>query len=915
MTSMDATAATRKRRRRLEPALDRRFEAVLVDWEGTVLGDEADTTDVRELIEQLCWLGLVLAVIAETDVGDLDRRLGARPRGPGALYLCANRGSQVSIADGDGLRVVLRRQATAEATAALDAAARATITELERRGLRVGSASDTPERRTIDLVPDFEPADEPGAGGSADSIEERLREASIAGLEEVVAIGKAAALATGLPEARVTTDGEHLEIGLTDKSDSVPWLFAELVLRGIGPGLVAIAGAEPAGVPAPAILLEGGQERLLEFLADQLERRRRRDVPDVDRDPAWTLAVRGVDARLERVHESMLTLADGRYGTRGAPLFAHPAAEPGVFAGGVYVGAGPEAQLARAPVWPSLDTPRPKSARLERILDLRTGTLRHSGLVDALVFSSLASPGIVALRAQADQRLLPQRQRRVLEHESITAALADERVDDRLERLGGLASTKQAATDLLAAAERTGFEGLLADHRARWASRWDEADVVVDGDPQLQSAIRLALFHLMGSVPDTGEAAVGARGLSGPGYRGHVFWDSDVFVLPFLAATHPAAARAMLEYRVRRLPQAREAARRVGRSGARFPWEGAADGFDATPSHMQLPTGEVMRVRTGEYEEHIVADVAWAAACYLDWTGDEAFAAGPARELFVETARYWASRIHVDDAGNAHIFGVIGPDEYHESVDDNAYTNVMARWNLRRGAEAVGDSSEREHWLRLADALVDGYDPISGVYEQFAGFSRLEPLVIADLAPRRPIAADLWLGRERTSAAQVVKQADVLMLHHLVPDDVEPGSLLPNLDFYEPRTAHGSSLSPAIHASLHARAGRFREAFAALQIAARIDLDDLTGTTASGVHLATMGGLWQALAFGFGGIGVRGDKLRVEPRLPAEWDALEVRLRFRGSPLRLRIARQDLELESRELALKRIGHAWEVGPR
>jgi trehalose/maltose hydrolase-like predicted phosphorylase len=438
---------------------------------------------------------------------------------------------------------------------------------------------------------------------------------------------------------------------------------------------------------------------------------------------------------------------------------------------------------------------------------------------------------------------------------------------------------------------------------------------VVEGDPQLQSAIRLALFHLMASVADTGEAAVGARGLSGPGYRGHVFWDSDVFVLPFLAATHPAAARAMLEYRVRRLPQAREAAARSGRHGARFPWEGAADGFDVTPSHMELPTGEVLRVRTGEYEEHIVADVAWAAACYLDWTGDEAFAAGPARELFVETARYWASRIRVDGEGKAHIFGVIGPDEYHELVDDNVYTNVMARWNLRRGAESVADRSEREHWLRLADALVDGYDPASGVYEQFAGFYRLEPLVVADVAPRRPIAADLLLGRDRTSAAQVVKQADVLMLHHLVPDEVEPGSLLPNLDFYEPRTAHGSSLSPAIHASLHARAGQFGDALAALRLAARIDLDDLTGTTASGVHLATMGGLWQALAFGFAGIRVRGDRLTVEPRLPAEWTALEVRLRFRGSPLRLRIAGGGVELESRELALKRVGQTWEVSPR
>jgi trehalose/maltose hydrolase-like predicted phosphorylase len=497
----------------------------------------------------------------------------------------------------------------------------------------------------------------------------------------------------------------------------------------------------------------------------------------------------------------------------------------------------------------------------------------------------------------------------------VAAALADEGDADRLERLGGLGSTEEEAIELLAAAERGGFERLLADHRACWAGRWDEADVVVEGAPQIQPAIRLALYHLMGSVRDTGEAAVGARGLTGPGYRGHVFWDSDVFVLPFLAATHPAAARTMLEYRVRRLPDARAAARSRGRAGARFPWEGAADGFDVTPSHAHLPTGEIARIRTGESEEHIVADVAWAAACYLDWTGDEAFAAGPARELFTETARYWASRIRLDGAGKAHILGVIGPDEYHEPVDDNAFTNVMARWNLRRGAEASTDAAERDEWLRLADALVDGYEPMSGIYEQFAGFSRLEPVIIADVAPHRPIAADLLLGPERTAAAQVSKQADVLMLHHLVPDEVEPNSLLPNLDFYEPRTAHGSSLSPAIHAALHARAGRFRDALAALHVAARIDLDDLTGTTASGVHLATMGGLWQALVFGFGGIRPRRDALFVEPHLPREWSALEVRLRFRGSPLRLRIARDGVELDSPDLSLNSIGRAWEVSFR
>ena len=176
---------------------------------------------------------------------------------------------------------------------------------------------------------------------------------------------------------------------------------------------------------------------------------------------------------------------------------------------------------------------------------------------------------------------------------------------------------------------------------------------------------------------------------------------------------------------------------------------------------------------------------------------------------------------------------MIGPDEYHELVDDNAYTNVMARWNLRRAfaetTDAIVEPAERRSWLDLADALVDGYHPDSGLYEQFAGFFALEPLVISEIAPRRPIAADLLLSPERVHQAQVVKQADVLMLHHLVPDEVVGGSLAANLAFYEPRTAHSSSLSPGVHAALLARAGRLEEARAALALTSRIDLDDESG--------------------------------------------------------------------------------------
>jgi trehalose/maltose hydrolase-like predicted phosphorylase len=372
----------------------------------------------------------------------------------------------------------------------------------------------------------------------------------------------------------------------------------------------------------------------------------------------------------------------------------------------------------------------------------------------------------------------------------------------------------------------------------------------------------------------------------------------------------------MLEYRVRRLPAAREAARRLGRAGARFAWESAADGFDVTPASARLATGELVRIRTGELEEHIVGDVAWAAACYLDWTGDADFAAGSGRDLFVETARYWASRIRFESDGRAHIYGVIGPDEYHEPVDDNAFTNVLARWNLRRAAACDGvDEREQASWLAIADALVDGYDRASGIYEQFAGFFDLEPLVIKDIAPRRPIAADLLLGPERTAGAQVLKQADVLMLHHLLPDEVAARSLVPNLDFYEPRTAHGSSLSPAIHAAVLARAGRYRHALEALRIAARMDLDDLTGSTAGGLHLATMGGLWQALATGFAGIRPRGDRLLVDPRLPPEWSALELALCFRGDPLRLRVGRDGVTAAPASWAVNQLETHWEVRRR
>jgi trehalose/maltose hydrolase-like predicted phosphorylase len=927
------------------PALDRRFEAVVFDWDGTAVPDRhADASRLGRLVRELCARGVDLAVITGTHVANIDEQLRVRPAGPGNLYFCVNRGSEVFQAAEDGLRLLYRREITPDEDAALDRAAAATVAELGRKGLTAEVVSQRLNRRKIDLIPEPEWADPPKAriAELLAAVEDRLHAAGLVGLRDAIEIASSAAQAAGLADPRVTSDAKHLEIGLTDKSDAARWIFAELWQRGIGPSLVLIAGdefgplggidgsdsfllvpeaaravafsvgVEPTGTPADVLALRGGPQLFLRVLADQLERRRRWDVPELDGSPEWSLVFEPVDPRMQRVEATLLTLADGRLGTRGDPLFAARPDTPTVVHSGVYTGSGPTTELAACPDWTDLGA-REEGGAVTRRLDLHTGVLREEGAT-ALRFSALAHPGTVALRAHLDTNLPKARWRR--RGKEVMAVLRDHRRGQVFERIGAYDSDAALAEAAAANAAEAGFERLLREQREEWARRWADADIVLEGDPELQRAIRFALFHLIASVPDRGEAAVGARGLSGHAYRGHVFWDSDVFVLPFLAATHPQAARAMLEYRLRRLPAALEAARLLGRSGARFPWESAAEGFDVTPASARLASGELVRIRTGELEEHIVGDVAWAAACYIDWTGDTAFEIGPGRPLFVETARYWNSRVRFDADGRAHIYGVIGPDEYHEPVDDNAFTNVLARWNLRRAAQLAGVAeAERRRWLAVADALVDGYDRASGIYEQFSGFLKLEPLVIEELAPHRPIAADLLLGAERTRGAQVLKQPDVLMLHHLLPGEVVEGSLVPNLDFYEPRTAHGSSLSPAINASVLARAGRYRPALEALQIAARMDLDDLTGSTAGGLHLATMGGLWQALAFGFGGIRPTAERLRVEPRLPPEWNALEFCLRFRGRPLRLRLDRSGVSTETTGWHIEARDTYWEVVPQ
>ena len=938
----------------LPQALDRRFEACVFDWDGTAVADRnADAGEARDLFAALLGAGFDLAVITGTKLANVDDQLGLRPDGPGRMLVCCNRGSEVFELGPDGAALLFRRTASAREEEQLSAAAALLRARLGERGLETGLVSDRMNRRKVDLIPLPAWAEPPKAQlpELLAAVEARLAQAGISGgLPQAIELALACCREVGLAYARVTSDAKYLELGLTDKTHAASYVFDWLGRRGLRSEQVLVAGdelgplggcagsdslmlvpaadraisvsvgPEPNGVPDGVLHLPGGPARFLDLLGGQLQRRRRGELPALCADHGWQIVIDGVGGEEEPLRETLLALGDGRYGTRGTALNA--AAGQVTLAGGLYAGNGAGEELLACPIWTRIDGAH--GERYRRVLDLRTGVLRHQlegpdGRLDALLFASLGRPGTAFLRARADQPALlrngtplaaPEqpgtetrfsRRGRVTIAESrnvdrVFAAASEDQLVDRLDRVACYAPDERGALAALGVAGREGFEGLYCAQRQHWGERWDDCDIAIEGAPELERAVRFSLFGLMVAAANEGEAAIGARGLTGPGYRGHVFWDTEVYTLPFFAATHPAAAKAILRYRLNRLEAARAVAALYRRDGARFPWESTRSGLDVTPPLLRDAVGRPVPIRTGSHEEHIAADVAWAADCYLAWTGDHTFEP-EARTLFVESARYWASRIRLDREGRGHIYGVIGPDEYHEPVDDSAYTNVMARWNLRRAARAVTElpgedvsPATCEGWLSLADCIVDGYDPQTGVYEEFAGFHRLEPLVAAELA-ERPFDADGLLGRARTKNSQLVKQADVVLLHQLVPGEVAPGSLQPNLDFYEPRTSHGSSLSPAMHALLLARVGRLEQAVRYLETAAGFDLENRNGTSHHGQHTATQGGVWQALAYGFAGLRPDGDCLQLDPRLPADWHALSLTVRYRAARVKLRIER------------------------
>ncbi|UNO42948.1 glycosyl hydrolase family 65 protein [Streptomyces sp. MST-110588] len=439
----------------------------------------------------------------------------------------------------------------------------------------------------------------------------------------------------------------------------------------------------------------------------------------------------------------------------------------------------------------------------------------------------------------------------------------------------------------LAGARSTGWQGLVDQQRAYLDDFWARADVEVDGDAEIQQAVRFSLFHVLQAGARAEQRAIPAKGLTGSGYDGHTFWDTETFVLPMLTYTSPCAVAEALRWRQNTLPAARERARQLGLRGAAFPWRT----IDGSECSAYWPAG------TAAF--HVNADIADAVVRYVAATGDEEFERETAVPVLVETARLWQSLGHHDHQGRFHIEGVTGPDEYSAVADDNVYTNLMAQSNLRAAADVVerhpreaaalgADDEESARWRDAAEAVAIPYNRTLEVHEQSAGFTGHQ---MWDFSTTRADQYPLMLHFPYFDLyrKQVVKQADLVLAMYKRGDAFDADHKARNFAYYEPLTVRDSSLSACCQAVMAAEVGHLRLAYDYLGEAALMDLKDLENNTRDGLHTASLAGTWIALVAGFGGMRHAGQKLDFAPKLPERLSRLAFAVQVLGRRLRVEI--------------------------
>ena len=669
----------------------------------------------------------------------------------------------------------------------------------------------------------------------------------------------------------------------------------------------------------------------------------------------WALVSEGFDPLNERGAEAVFAVANGHFGVRAALEEGNPASNPMVIVAGIYMPTNlPAGQTLLTLPDPStlfvsadgvnfsMSTVR-TNAHLRR-LDMRNAVMRrswsftdrhgHSWRWQSLRAASATRPWLYLY-----QLILTLEDGEEPMRVTVTLPNAMTLIGGRLRAQEGFVTTAQEPADLvktevflqgrrvemedtsisadarrgeplvldmiseivpqelpLRPEEQASFETLIEEHQQSWQERWGTADLKIGGDDRLQQAVRFATYHLLSSASvNDGRASIGPRDLSGIAYHGHVFWDTELFILPFLMLNWPDAARSCLLYRYRTLDAARQRAKSFGYEGAMYAWESTDTGDDRTPDFVSLPDGSAVRVLNGEQENHITGAIPYAVVHYWRASGDDDFMLRYGAEILIECARFWRSRVSPSN----HFYSirkVIGPDEYHEGVDNNAYTNALARWTLLQAEsylsqlhdsqpEAAEQLAERlqikpdepSAWRRVGELIVRSTFLKDEVVEQFDGFFSHQPVDVASYL-RAGVPLDIAVGHESVQRMRAAKQADVLMALRVLPEWWTEAAARKNVAYYEPITAHTSSLSPPIHALVAAWLRDDALCRKYLEQSMSIDLAPPFRGAAGGVRLASLGAMRQAIVFGLAGFKFSSESIGFDPFLPPPIDSLDFSL-------------------------------------
>ena len=490
---------------------------------------------------------------------------------------------------------------------------------------------------------------------------------------------------------------------------------------------------------------------------------------------------------------------------------------------------------------------------------------------------------------------------------------------------------RDASLDEIKEISNMSYEILFNSNKEVWSSYWNDQNIVIEGNDYDQLAIRFAQYHLKVMTPShDNRCGIAAKGLSGEGYKGHSFWDTEIFILPFYTYSKPEIARKLLEYRYLSIGGARKKAKDNGYEGAMYPWESAwlEDG-EVTPvwGAVDIVTGKSTKIWSGFIEQHITSDITFAIWQYYMVTNDEDFMEKYGYEIMFDTAIFWTSRLEWDEIKQRyHINEVIGPDEYKEHVDNDAFTNWLAYWTIETAINYYNKLKESdsevirklESKLSLQNAMENWTTKLPKIYlpeprdldnviPQNDTFLSLEDIDLTKYKNQEHIGSMFKdYNLDQVNKIQVVKQADVVMLLYLLEHKFSKEVKKANYDYYEKRTLHDSSLSLSTHSILASDIDEKDLAYKLFQEATKIDLGENMKTSDHGIHAASLGGLWQIVVNGFGGVRMVGGNLRINPKLPENWSRLSFSFMWKGNKLDIELTKEGIKIEVKDEMLEEI---------